>query len=252
MPPSSSTPLHIGILLLETTQLLDLSAIDLLYMTTPEYLTTCTPPLPQSLISMSRPCKMHYITANAANPTHTTSQLSIQPTSSLTSPAVAPGTLDLVLIPGPSPKTMPPANEYLDFVRAHFEAGVLVLAVCTAAFVVGYAGVVDGRRVTAPRLLVPEMRRMFPGAEWDERVRVVRDGNLWTCGGITNGHDLVIAYLRDHYPALLVNTILAAADITPRPVAYATSATEDTDTVYAVWRVIKAFSKAVVWFFGKK
>lgn len=59
---------------------------------------------------------------------------------------------------------------------------MLVLAVCTAAFVVGYAGVADGRRVTAPRLLVPEMRRMFPGADWDERVRVVRDGNLWTCG----------------------------------------------------------------------
>lgn len=83
--------------------------------------------------------------------------------------------------------------------------------------------------------------------------------DVYTCmcmlillGGITNGHDLVIAYLRDHYPALLVNTILAAADITPRPVAYATSATEDTDTVYVVWRVIKAFSKAVVWFFSKK
>ncbi|KAJ5800939.1 uncharacterized protein N7518_003007 [Penicillium psychrosexuale] len=252
MPPPPSTPLHIGILLLETTQLLDLSAIDLLYMTTPEYLTSCPLALPQSLISMSRPCKMHYITANTATQIHTTSQLSIQPTSSLTDPAVSPGTLDLVLIPGPSPKSMPPANEYLDFVRAHFEAGTLVLAVCTAAFVAGYAGVADGRRVTAPRLLVPEMRRMFPGADWDERVRVVRDGNLWTCGGITNGHDLVIAYLRDHYPAALVNTILAAADITPRPAAYATSATGETDTVYVLWQVIKAFSKTAVWFFGKK
>ena len=57
-----------------------------------------------------------------------------------------------------------------------------MLSVCTAAFIVGYAGIVEGRRATAPRLLVPEMRRRFPGAEWDDRVRVVRDGNLWTCG----------------------------------------------------------------------
>lgn len=78
---------------------------------------------------------------------------------------------------------MPPAEEYLDFVRAHFAADTPILSICTGAFVIGYAGIVKGREVTAPRLLIPEMRRRFPEAKiWDDSVRVARDGNLWTSG----------------------------------------------------------------------
>ncbi|CAI7578126.1 unnamed protein product [Penicillium glandicola] len=239
-----SLPLRIGVLLIGTVQLLDLSSVDLLYMTTPEYLQECS--LPQPLVDMGRACEIHYIAHDGANETvNTTSQMSIQLTDSLTDSAVSPGKLDIVLIPGPPPKAMPPAEEYLDFVRAHFAAGVPILSICTGAFVVGYAGIVEGREVTAPRLLIPEMRRRFPGAKvWDDSVRVARDGNLWTSGGITNGHDLVIWYLREHYPAALVNTILVAADIPSRPVAYASSATGD--TVYVLWQVIRALPNAVI------
>lgn len=77
---------------------------------------------------------------------------------------------------------MPPAEEYLDFVRAHFAADTPILSICTGAFIIGYAGIAKEREVTAPRLLVPEMRRRFPEAKWDDSVRVARDGNLWTSG----------------------------------------------------------------------
>ncbi|KAJ5592461.1 hypothetical protein N7537_009365 [Penicillium hordei] len=233
-----STPLRIGVLLVGTVQLLDLSAVDLLYMTTPEYLQECS--LPQPLIDLGRPCEIHYIAHNGPNKTvNTTSQMSLQLTDSLTDSAVSPGKLDILLIPGPPPKAMPPAEEYLDFVRAHFAADTPILSICTGAFIIGYAGIVKGREVTAPRLLIPEMRRRFPEAKiWDDSVRVARDGNLWTSGGITNGHDLVAGYLREHYPAALVNTILVAADIPSRPAAYASSARSD--TLYVLWQVIRA------------
>lgn len=66
-------------------------------------------------------------------------------------------------------------------------------------------------------------------------------------GGITNGHDLVAGYLREHYPAALVNTILVAADIPSRPPAYATPAMSD--TLYILWQVIRAVPNAVIgWF----
>ncbi|KAJ5970648.1 uncharacterized protein N7479_000566 [Penicillium vulpinum] len=244
-----STALRIGILLVGTVQLLDLAAIDLFYMTTPEYLQECS--LPQPLVDMGRPCEIHYIAHNGPNATvNTTSQMSIQLTDSLTGSAVSPGKLDIVVIPGPPPKAMPPAEEYLDFVRAHFAAGTPILSICTGAFVIGYSGIAKGREVTAPRLLVPEMRKRFPEANlWDDSLRVARDGNLWTSGGITNGHDLVIAYLREHYPAALVNTILLAADIPSRPTAYASSATGD--TVYVLWQVLRALPNAMIRLFGK-
>ncbi|KAJ5154568.1 ThiJ/PfpI family protein [Penicillium coprophilum] len=245
-----SPPLRIGVLLVGTVQLLDLAAVDLLYMTTPEYLQECS--LPQPLIDMGRPCEIHYIAHGEPNTTvNTTSQMSIQLTNSLTDSAVSPGKLDILVVPGPSPKAMPPAEEYLDFVRAHFAVGTPTLSICTGAFIVGYSGIAKGRSVTAPRLLIPEMKKRFPEAKlWDDSVRVVRDGNLWTSGGITNGHDLVIAYLREHYPAALVNIILVAADIPSRPVAYASSATGD--TFYVLWQIIRALPNAVGRLLGGK
>jgi putative intracellular protease/amidase len=266
--------LRIGVLLVDTVQLLDLAAIDLLYMTTPEYLQECS--LPQPLVDMGRPCSIHYIanTVKGENTVNTTSQMTIQSTNSLTDSAISPGKLDIVVIPGPPPKAMPPAEEYLDFVRGHFAAGTPILSICTGAFVIGYAGITRGREVTAPRLLIPEMKRRFPEAKvWDDSVRVARDGNLWTsgmffssslkkdyyffwfdvnagAGGITNGHDLVIAYLREHYPAALVNTILVAADIPVRPAKYASSATSD--TAYVLWQVIRAIPNALGRLFGGK
>jgi transcriptional regulator GlxA family with amidase domain len=176
-----SSPLRIGVLLVGTVQLLDLSAVDLIYMTTPEYLQECS--LPQPLVDLGRPCEIHYIAHNGNATAKTTAQMSLQLTDSLTDLAVSPGKLDIVLIPGPPPKAMPPPEEYLDFVRAHFAAGAPILSICTGAYVIGHAGITKGREVTAPRLLIPEMRRKFPEAKlWDDSVRVARDGNLWTSG----------------------------------------------------------------------
>lgn len=176
-----SQPLCVGVLLPGTVQLLDLAAVDLLYMTTPEYLHECS--LPQPLIDMGRPCEIHYIADEGRNATvNTTAQMTLLLTNSLTDDAVAPGKLDVVIIPGPPPKAMPPAEEYLDFVRNHYAAGTSILSICTGAYVVGYSGIAKGREVTAPRLLIAEMKRKFPEAKWDDSVRVARDGNLWTSG----------------------------------------------------------------------
>ena len=258
-----SQPLRIGVLLVGTAQLLDLAAVDLLYMTTPEYLRECS--LPKPLLDMGRDCEIHYIGHSGANTfVETTARMSIRLTDSLTDSAVAPGKLDVVVIPGPSPKAGPPEDEYLDFVRKHDAAGTSILSICTGAFVIGYAGIVKGRSVTAPRLLIPEMKGKFPDGHWDDSVRVARDGNLWTSGmlcfsvlycsigrllliytgGITNGHDLVAEYLRENYPAALVNTILVVADIPSRPAAYGSAA--KTDFAYVLWQVIRAVPNTLI------
>jgi transcriptional regulator GlxA family with amidase domain len=174
--------LRIGVLLVGSVQLLDLAAVDLLYMATPEYLNSSS--LTQALIDMGRPCQIHYIgQGGASNMTPATAQMSIQLTDAPTDEAVSPGKLDVVIVPGPSLKAMPPAEEYLDFVRGHYATGTSILGICTGTFIIGYSGIAKGRYVTAPRLLVPEMRKLFPEASlWDDGVRLARDGNLWTSG----------------------------------------------------------------------
>ncbi|OQD83265.1 hypothetical protein PENANT_c017G11026 [Penicillium antarcticum] len=164
--------LRIGVLLVGNVQLLDLAAVDLLYMATPEYLNSSS--LTQTLIDMGRPCQIHYIGQEGAGGISTaTAQMPIQLTDKPTDETVSPGKLDVVIVPGPSLKAMPPAEEHLDFLRGHYASGTSILGIC----------------------------------------------------GVTNGYDLVIKYLRENYPELLVNTIIDQADITPRPLHYSSPAT---------------------------
>lgn len=76
-----------------------------------------------------------------------------------------------------------PAEEVCEFVRGHFALGTTILSICTGSFVVGYAGICKGKHVTGPRGLIPVLKQKFPDVgKWDDGVRFVRDGNLWTNG----------------------------------------------------------------------
>ncbi|KAI9927944.1 hypothetical protein ASPWEDRAFT_69899 [Aspergillus wentii DTO 134E9] len=239
----TSQPLRIGVLLVDCVQLLDLAAIDLFNMTTPEYLQSCH--LPQPLMNLARPCEIHYIGAQPAGTIQpTTAQMSLSLTACVSDEFVAPGKLDVLLIPGPDPSVVPPET-MLEFVRGHDEAGTTILSICTGIYVVAYAGLHKGRKVTGPRFLIPQLKEKFPEAEvWDSELRVVRDGRLWSCGGITNGHDMVAEYLRQNYPDALVNAILAMADVEDRGLHYSSSVTRD--NAFFVWQIAKALPAAVL------
>ncbi|KAJ5119902.1 hypothetical protein N7448_010571 [Penicillium atrosanguineum] len=102
-------PLRIGVLLVDSVQLLDLAAVDLIFMATPEYIEEIG--MPKPLQELGRPCEIHYIGRDGPNAhSSVTSQMSLRLTDSLTDAAVAPGNLDLLYIPGPPPKSMPPPD----------------------------------------------------------------------------------------------------------------------------------------------
>jgi hypothetical protein len=63
-------------------------------------------------------------------------------------------------------------------------------------------------------------------------------------GGVTNGHDLVAEYLRENYPAPLVNTVLGAADVAQRPLQYQTTATRD--SAFFMWQIIMAIPSSIM------
>ncbi|PLB39249.1 ThiJ/PfpI family protein [Aspergillus candidus] len=242
------SPLNIGVLLLPGTQLLDLSCIDLLSMTDPTYLSACN--LPQTLIHLGHSTQIHYIGLGGTGTlTPLTSNINMQLTASPTDSHVSPGTLNALLIPGTDPNVVPDAA-YLDFIRWHHAHGTHILSVCTGSFVLGHAGILAGKVCTGPRLLVPLLRARFPEAkEWVQSVRVVRDGNIWTSGAITNGHDLIMQYLATIASAPLVNAISIMADLPARLVEYETSVAGD--TTHFVWQIIRAVPSMLYWGFGK-
>jgi transcriptional regulator GlxA family with amidase domain len=67
-----------------------------------------------------------------------------------------------------------------------------VASVCTGAFLLGEAGLLDGRRVTTHWYACEGLQRRFPSARVERDPIFVRDGNLATSAGITAGIDLAL------------------------------------------------------------
>jgi cyclohexyl-isocyanide hydratase len=95
--------------------------------------------------------------------------------------------LDLLCVPGGYGVSGAIADAgTVEFVRRQAAGAKYVTSVCTGAFVLGVAGLLRGKRATthwAYTGLLP-----LVGATW-EKARVVRDGNVFTGGGVTAGID---------------------------------------------------------------
>src|SRR5438105_10933504 len=100
------------------------------------------------------------------------------------------GQLDLICVPGGFGVSGAIADAAtIDFVRQTGARAKYVTSVCTGAFVLGVAGLLQGRRATthwAYTGLLP-----LVGATY-EKARVVRDGNVFTGGGVTAGIDFAL------------------------------------------------------------
>ena len=74
-----------------------------------------------------------------------------------------------------------------------------IISICTGAFVLGAAGLLDGRRATTHWLYLNELRARFPKAKVVDTGIFTRDGRIWTSAGVTAGIDLTLALVeRDH------------------------------------------------------
>lgn len=69
------------------------------------------------------------------------------------------------------------------------EAGTSVASVCTGGMILANAGVLDGRPATTHASAIEELRESFASVDVRDE-RVVDDGSVLTCGGVTSGLDL--------------------------------------------------------------
>ncbi|HEV3046221.1 MAG TPA: GlxA family transcriptional regulator [Solirubrobacteraceae bacterium] len=66
-------------------------------------------------------------------------------------------------------------------------------SVCTGAFLLAGAGLLDGRRATTHWASASELQRAYPAVRVDPEPIFVRDGDVWTSAGVTAGMDLALA-----------------------------------------------------------
>ena len=85
----------------------------------------------------------------------------------------------------------------LAFVRAAAAKAGRIASVCSGAFVLAAAGLLDGRRATTHWWRTADFARRFPKVLLQPDRIFVRDGPVWTSAGITAGIDLSLAMIAD-------------------------------------------------------
>jgi transcriptional regulator GlxA family with amidase domain len=83
----------------------------------------------------------------------------------------------------------------LDFVRQASARSRRTASVCSGAFVLAAAGLLDGRRATTHWSRSADFARRFPAARLEPDRIFVKDGPVWTSAGITAGIDLSLAMI---------------------------------------------------------
>ena len=108
---------------------------------------------------------------------------------------------DTIVVPGwSSPEADPSAELVAALQRAH-SRGVRIVSICTGAFVLAAAGLLDGRRATTHWLFVDELQRRYPAVELDPSVLYVADGTIMTSAGTAAGIDLCLHIVTSDYGA---------------------------------------------------
>jgi transcriptional regulator GlxA family with amidase domain len=110
---------------------------------------------------------------------------------------------DTVIVPGFSERPVPEAA--LQALRAAHEAGARLASICSGAFALAEAGLLNGLRATTHWNRVGELTRDFPRVTVDPKVLYVDTGNVLTSAGLVAGLDLCLHMIsRDHGEAVAV------------------------------------------------
>jgi transcriptional regulator GlxA family with amidase domain len=114
----------------------------------------------------------------------------------------ATGGFDIILVAGgPALPESEPDAALIGWVKEMPWRSSIYGSICTGAFVLGHAGLLDDRRVTTHWQNAPTLAAKFPRAKVEPDSIYVRDGRLITSAGVTAGIDLALALVGQRHGA---------------------------------------------------
>jgi AraC family transcriptional regulator, transcriptional activator FtrA len=133
---------------------------------------------------------------------------------------VAPGGLELlamadtIVVPG-TEDGLPPSAAVRDALRAARDRGARIMSVCTGAFALAHAGLLDGRRATTHWAMARQLAEQFPLVTVDPAVLYVDEGQILTSAGVAAGLDLCLHVIRRDHGADVAARIARRSVIAP-------------------------------------
>lgn len=125
--------------------------------------------------------------------------------------------MDTVIVPAPhgipTPESIPAALRHA-LRRAHAR-GARVVSICTGAFVLAAAGLLEGRLATTHWMHAPELVRQYPGVRFVPDILYVEDGGIFTSAGSAAGLDLCLHLVAVDLGAGVANAVARRLVVPP-------------------------------------
>jgi transcriptional regulator GlxA family with amidase domain len=102
------------------------------------------------------------------------------------------GRADTIVVPGWSSPATDPSAELVAALQTAHDRGARIVSICTGAFVLAAAGLLDGRRATTHWMHADALARRYPRVDVDPGVLYVVDGGVMTSAGTAAGIDLCL------------------------------------------------------------
>jgi transcriptional regulator GlxA family with amidase domain len=139
----------------------------------------------------SDPCYEIALVAADARPLRSSSGLQLVPDATVEQ---LHGGLDTLIVAGGQGARRAAGDDaLLDWIRQASARSRRTVSVCTGAFLLARAGLLDGRRATTHWASAERLAREHPAIAVDAGPIFVRDGQIWTSAGVTAGMDLTLA-----------------------------------------------------------
>lgn len=119
----------------------------------------------------------------------------------------APGLADSWMITGTLTPLTPPAAEVLSSVQGFAQSARRIAGICTGAFVLAQAGVLDNRRATTHWAYAKALQSMHPSIEVEEDRIFIVDGPVWTSAGMTAGLDMALGMVEKDLGAEVAKSV---------------------------------------------
>ena len=116
---------------------------------------------------------------------------------------------DLVFIPGAERTTLDHSAtpELINWLNRAHRRGATLCSVCTGAFVLAKAGLLDGRRSTTHWSRIGDLRTAAPKSLVEGDVLFLEDKNIYTSAGVSAGIDLALFILESHHGPLVATRV---------------------------------------------
>ncbi|MCK1798592.1 helix-turn-helix domain-containing protein [Streptomyces sp. XM4193] len=121
-----------------------------------------------------------------------------------------------IVVPAWRSITQPPPPAAVEALRRAHQEGARIMGLCTGAFVLAAAGLLDGRPATTHWMYAPTLAKRYPAVHVDPRELYVDDGDILTSAGTAAGIDLCLHVVRTDHGAEAAGALARRLVVPPR------------------------------------